>query len=583
MKLIKSLLSVAISSTIAFNALAADMIVYNSKIDTYDGQKFSAFSVTDGRFEQLTNDKEQLLKEKTADTIVIDAQGRRVIPGLNDSHLHVVRGGRFYNLETRWEGIDSLATGLEMIKKNAKVTPKGQWVRVVGGWSPYQFKEKRLPTSAELTEAAPDTPVFVLHLYSGGVLNKKAMQVLGITKNTVPPKGSYYEKDANGELTGRLVADPNPMILYKTIAALPQLSAEEQLNSSKHYYNKLLSLGVTSVIDAGGGGHTFPENYQASTALAVTGELPIRVSNYLFPQTPGKEIQSFTQWMSSYNANQDLHSHMDNGYIIEGGGELLAWSASDYENFTSGRPDLAADAEDELEKVVRLHLLQGWPFRIHATYDQSIERMLTVFEEINKTQPFNKVRWIIDHAETVSDKNLARIKKLGGAIAVQGRMAFAGEDFAKRYGKQQTKRTPPIKKMLAMGIPVGFGTDGTRVASFNPWATYYWAVSGKTVGGYTLYDKTNTLDRLTALQVFTQGSAYFSGEEMLKGQIEPGMYADFAILNQDILTVTESKLLKTQAELTVVDGKVQYAAKQSFPKLHKPLQKALPAWSPVNQ
>lgn len=583
MKLIKSLLSVAISSTIAFNALAADMIVYNSKIDTYDGQKFSAFSVTDGRFEQLTNDKEQLLKEKTADTIVIDAQGRRVIPGLNDSHLHVVRGGRFYNLETRWEGIDSLATGLEMIKQNAKVTPKGQWVRVVGGWSPYQFKEKRLPTSAELTEAAPDTPVFVLHLYSGGVLNKKAMQVLGITKNTVPPKGSYYEKDANGELTGRLVADPNPMILYKTIAALPQLSAEEQLNSSKHYYNKLLSLGVTSVIDAGGGGHTFPENYQASTALAVTGELPIRVSNYLFPQTPGKEIQSFTQWMSSYNANQDLHSHMDNGYVIEGGGELLAWSASDYENFTSGRPDLAADAEDELEKVVRLHLLQGWPFRIHATYDQSIERMLTVFEEINKTQPFNKVRWIIDHAETVSDKNLARIKKLGGAIAVQGRMAFAGEDFAKRYGKQQTKRTPPIKKMLAMGIPVGFGTDGTRVASFNPWATYYWAVSGKTVGGYTLYDKTNTLDRLTALQVFTQDSAYFSGEEMLKGQIEPGMYADFAILNQDILTVTESKLLKTQAELTVVDGKVQYAAKQSFPKLHKPLQKALPAWSPVNQ
>ena len=583
MKLIKSLLSVAISSTIAFNALAADMIVYNSKIDTYDGQKFSAFSVTDGRFEQLTNDKEQLLKEKTADTIVIDAQGRRVIPGLNDSHLHVVRGGRFYNLETRWEDIDSLATGLEMIKQNAKVTPKGQWVRVIGGWSPYQFKEKRLPTSAELTEAAPDTPVFVLHLYSGGVLNKKALQVLGITKNTVPPKGSYYEKDANGELTGRLVADPNPMILYKTIAALPQLSAEEQLNSSKQYYNKLLSLGVTSVIDAGGGGHTFPENYQASTALAVTGELPIRVSNYLFPQTPGKEIQSFTQWMSSYNANQDLHSHMDNGYVIEGGGELLAWSASDYENFTSGRPDLAADAEDELEKVVRLHLLQGWPFRIHATYDQSIERMLTVFEEINKTQPFNKVRWIIDHAETVSDKNLARIKKLGGAIAVQGRMAFAGEDFAKRYGKQQTKRTPPIKKMLAMDIPVGFGTDGTRVASFNPWATYYWAVSGKTVGGYTLYDKTNTLDRLTALQVFTQGSAYFSGEEMLKGQIEPGMYADFAILNQDILTVAESKLLKTQAELTVVDGKVQYAAKQSFPKLHKPLQKALPAWSPVNQ
>jgi len=583
MKLIKKLLTVAISASITCNALAADMIVYNGKIDSYDGQRFSAFSVTDGRFEKLSNDKNQLLKDKTAETIVIDAQGRRVIPGLNDSHLHVVRGGRFYNLETRWEGIDSLATGLAMIKENAKVTPEGQWVRVVGGWSPYQFKEKRLPTSAELTAAAPDTPVFVLHLYSGGVLNKKAMEVLGITKDTLAPKGSFYEKDAHGELTGRLVADPNPMILYKTIAALPQMSADEQLNSSKHFYHKLLSLGVTSVIDAGGGGHTFPENYQASTALAVTGDLPIRVSNYLFPQTPGKEIQSFTQWMSNYRADQNLHLHMDNGYVIEGGGELLAWKASDYENFTAKRPELARDADDELEKVVRLHLLQGWPFRVHATYDESIERMLNVFEKINKTQPLTKVRWIIDHAETVSDKNLLRIKNLGGAIAVQGRMAFAGEDFAERYGKEQTKRTPPIKKMLAMGIPVGFGTDGTRVSSFNPWATYYWAVSGKTVGGYKLYDKSNTLDRLTALQVFTQGSAYFSGEEKLKGQIAPGMYADFAILNQDILTVADSKLLNTEAKLTVVDGQVQYADKDSFPQLHSPMEKALPSWSPVNQ
>lgn len=583
MKFIKKLLTVAISASAAFNALAVDMIVYNGKIDTYDGQQFSAFSITNGRFDKLSDDKNQILKDKTAETIVIDAQGRRVIPGLNDSHLHVVRGGRFYNLETRWEGIDSLKAGLKMIKENAKVTPKGQWVRVVGGWSPYQFKEKRLPTSAELSAAAPNTPVFVLHLYSGGVLNKKAMEVLSITKESIPPKGSFYEKDSNGELTGRLVADPNPMILYKTIAALPQMSADEQLNSSKHFYNKLLSLGVTSVIDAGGGGHTFPEDYQASTVLAVTGDLPIRVSNYLFPQTPGKELQSFTQWMSNYRADQNLHLHMNNGYVIEGGGELLAWKASDYENFTAKRPELASDADDELEKVVRLHLLQGWPFRIHATYNESIERMLNLFEQINQTQALSKVRWIIDHAETVSDNNLARIKNLGGAIAVQGRMAFAGEDFAERYGKEQTKRTPPIKKMLAMGIPVGFGTDGTRVSSFNPWATYYWAVSGKTVGAYKLYDKSNTLDRITALQVFTQGSAYFSGEEKLKGQIEPGMYADFAILNQDVLKVAESKLLNTKAELTVVDGKIKYADKESYPQLHTPIETALPSWSPVNQ
>lgn len=583
MKLVKQLVAAAVASGLSFSLMAADLIVYNAKIQTFDGKEYTAFSVTNGRFEQLSTDSQSLLAQKTAKTQLIDAQGRRVIPGINDSHLHVVRGGRFYNLETRWEGLTSLKEALALLKKNVEVTPEGQWARVVGGFSPYQFKEKRLPTSAELTEIAPNTPVFVLHLYSGAVLNKKAMQVLGINKDSVAPKDSYYEKDAQGELTGRLIADPNPTILYKTIAALPQLSQDGQLNSSKQFYNKLLSLGVTSVVDAGGGGHDFPDNYQASTVLAVTGKLPIRVSNYLFPQTPGEELSSFSQWMSNYKNNQNLHLHMDNGYVVEGGGELLAWKASDYENFMSARPELDADADPELEQIVRLHLVQGWPFRIHATYNESIERMLTVFETINQTQPLNKVRWIIDHAETISDKNLKRVKALGGAIAVQGRMAFAGEDFLQRYGKAKTEQSPPFKKMLELGIPVGFGTDGTRVASFNPWATYYWAVSGKTVGGTPLYGKENTLDRLTALQVFTSGSAYFSGEELVKGQIQPGMYADFALLNQDILKVAEDKLLQTEAELTVVDGEVQYASQTAYPALYKKPEAALPAWSPVNQ
>ena len=563
-------------------AAAPELIVVNAKVTTFDGKTFSGFTVEDGKFSTLSNDNQALLLQKNDKTIVIDAKGHRVIPGINDSHLHVVRGGRFYNLETRWEGLSSLQKGIDMIAAQAKRTPKGHWVRVIGGWSPYQFDEQRMPTPKELTDAAPETPVFVLHLYSGGVLNKKAMQVLGVNKDSVAPKGSRFERDSNGHPTGVLVADPNPMILYRTIGALPHMSLDEQYNSSKQYYRKLLSLGVTSVVDAGGGGHVFPENYQASTVLAARGELPIRVSNYLFPQTPGQELISFAKWMSNYKRNQNLHLHLDNGYVIEGGGELLAWKASDYENFRAARPELAKDAEEELEKVVRLHLLQGWPFRIHATYDESISRMLSLFEQINETQPLNSVRWIIDHAETVTDSNLDRIKALGGAIAVQGRMAFAGEDFLARYGESQTKRTPPIKTMLSKGIQVGFGTDGTRVSSFNPWATYYWAVSGRTVGGMKLYDKDNILDRLTALQTFTQGSANISGEQDVKGQIKPGQYADFAVLNQDILEVNERALLNTQSLLTVVDGKVRFADKAVYPNLHKPREPAIPSWSPVN-
>ncbi|WDE02151.1 amidohydrolase [Thalassomonas actiniarum] len=579
----KKLIGLALSTLLTSNhAFAfADIIVHNAKVTTFDGSNITAFSVKDGKFEQLSHDADTLLKNKQAHTQIIDAKGKRIIPGLNDSHLHVVRGGRFYNLETRWEGITSLKEALSLLSQQAKRTPKGQWVRVIGGWSPYQFEEKRMPTVSELNEAVPDNPAFVLFLYSGGLLNKAGMQALGINKDSKAPKGSRYQRDSSGQPSGMLIADPNPAILYQTISALPQLNPRQQYNSSIQFYRKLLSLGVTSAIDAGGGGHQFPNNYQASTDLALNGELPIRVSKYLFPQQPQQELNQFKSWMTGYQREQNQHSDFDSGYVIEGGGELLVWSASDYENFTSKRPEMAANAEKELEAVVRLHLNNRWPFRLHATYNETINKMLTVLEKINETQPLTKVRWFFDHGETISDDNLIRLKALGGGIAIQGRLAFAGEDFLARYGSEQTRRSPPIKKMLALNIPVGLGTDGTRVSSFNPWSTYYWVVSGKTIGGTQLYDERNILDRLTALKLFTLGSAWFSGEEEVKGAIKVGMYADFSILNQDIFTVDEKKLLQTQAEMTVVNGKVKFATRE-FGAYATPALKALPAWSPVN-
>lgn len=290
-------LLLAIGISCALPALAApDLIVTNAKVTSFSGgENLTAFAVENGVFTAISKDAASLLKDKDKDTKIINAGGRRVIPGLNDSHLHVVRGGRFYNSETRWEGIDSLEEALKLVSEQAKRTPKGQWVRVVGGWTPYQFKEKRMPTVEELNKAAPDTPVFVLFLYSGGLLNKAGLEALGINRDSVAPKGSRYERDADGNPTGRLIADPNPMILYQTIGALPPLSPEQQYNSSIQFYRHLLSLGETSAVDAGGGGHQFPKDYQASTKLAKDGELPMRVSAFLFPQKPGEELHQFQE------------------------------------------------------------------------------------------------------------------------------------------------------------------------------------------------------------------------------------------------------------------------------------------------
>lgn len=573
--------ALALSASWQVYAMEADLIVTNAQITTLNEEKPSAeaVAVANGEFIYVGSN-EGALKFKNDNTRMIDANERRMIPGLNDSHMHPTRGARFYNLELRWDHLTSLKEGLEMIKEQAKRTPKGQWVRVIGGWSPFQFDEKRMPTPEELTEAAPNTPVFVLHLYSSGVLNKAGMEVLGIDKDTKVPWGSRYVRDETGEPTGMLIADPNPMILYKTIAALPHMSQEEQMNSAQHFYQQLVRYGLTSVVDAGGGGHDFPDDYSATDKLAGEGKLPLRVSYYLFPQRPGHEHEDFKIWINNNTPTQNGHFSLQNGYTLEGGGEFLVWAAGDYENFRSERPDLKHSAEEDLQQVVETLVKNKWPIRIHATYDESIDRILSVFEEVDKTYPLKDIRWAFDHAETISMKNIKRIKKLGGGIAIQNRMAYAGEDFVERYGASKAKNSPPIRDIMNAEVPLGAGTDGTRVSSFNPWHSIYWLVSGKTIGGMEIAAGKNQLSREEALKLFTVGSAWFSGEEHLKGYIKEEQYADFVLLSDDYMEFGEEEIKSLRSVLTVVGGEVKFGDAE-FVEYEQKLPSVIPSWSPV--
>ncbi|BCQ61428.1 hypothetical protein PBOI14_31780 [Pseudomonas sp. Boi14] len=169
----------------------ADLILFNGRLHTVDRAKprASAVAIKDGRFIAVGNDA-QAMALRGAGTQVIDLMGRTVIPGLNDSHLHLIRGGLNYNLELRWEGVPSLADALRLLKEQALRTPAPQWVRVVGGWNEFQFAEKRMPTLEELNQAAPDTPVFVLHLYDRALLNRAALRVVGYDRNTPNPPGA---------------------------------------------------------------------------------------------------------------------------------------------------------------------------------------------------------------------------------------------------------------------------------------------------------------------------------------------------------------------------------------------------------
>lgn len=555
--------------------MPVDLVLINGRITTLDraNPEVSALAVADGLITASGSDAEIMALAGPA-TQVIDLGGRRVIPGLNDSHTHLIRGGLNYTMELRWEGVPSLADALRMLKAQADRTPAPQWVRVVGGWSEFQFAERRMPTLDEINTAAPSTPVFILHLYGRALLNRAAIEVLGFDRTTPDPPGGEIQRNAAGDPTGLLIARPSALILYSTLARGPKLPVEEQLVSTLHFMRELNRLGITSVIDAGGGGQNYPEDYDVIQRLHDDGQMTVRVAYNLFAQKAGHELGDYERWIAMTEPGAgDAYLRMN------GAGENLTWSAADFENFLEPRPDLAPVMESELEPIVELLASNAWPFRIHATYDESIDRFLGVFERVNGRQPF-QTRFIVDHAETVSQRNIERIKALGGGIAIQHRMAFQGEYFVERYGPQAAEATPPVARMLEMDLPVGAGTDATRVASYNPWVALWWLTSGRTLGGLRLTPERNTLDRETALRLWTHGSAWFSGEAEVKGILAPGRYADLAVLSADYLSVPTDAIRDLEAVLTITGGRVVFGA-GAFADLAPPPPPVAPAWSPV--
>ncbi|AKT41673.1 amidohydrolase [Chondromyces crocatus] len=553
----------------------ADLILHNGRITTLSDGKpdVSAVAVRDGKILATGTDAE-VLRHKTDRTKVIDLAGRRVIPGLADSHLHVIRGGLNYNMELRWDGVPSLADALRLLKEQARRTPAPQWVRVVGGWTEFQFVERRMPTLDEINAAAPETPVFILHLYDRALLNGAALRAVGYTKDTPDPPGGLIQRDKAGNPTGMLIAKPNAMILYATLAKGPKLPFADQLNSTRQFMRELNRLGLTSVVDAGGGFQNYPDDYAVIEQLARDDQMTLRIAYNLFTQRPGNELDDFKAWSKLIRPGDG-----DDMYRCNGAGEMLVFSAADFEDFLEPRPDLSPSLEGDLEPVIAFLSEHRWPFRLHATYEESITRFLDVFEKVDRRIPFNGLRWWFDHAETVSAKNLDRIAALGGGIAIQHRMAFQGEYFIDRYGAEAARHAPPIRQMLRAGIPVGGGTDATRVASYNPWIGLYWLVAGKTVGGTPLYTDTEKLTREEALRLYTTDNAWFSGEPGKKGRIEPGQLADLVALTDDYFTIPEERIKSLESVLTVLGGKIVHGA-GPFAGHNPPPLPFSPSWSP---
>jgi predicted amidohydrolase YtcJ len=556
-----------------------DLILHRGLITTLAraNPTASAVAIKDGRFTHVGHEQDIVPLAGEA-TRIIDLKGARVLPGLIDNHLHIIRGGLNFNMELRWDGVRSLSDAMSVLKRQVAVTPPPQWVRVVGGFTEHQFAEKRLPTIEELNAVAPDTPVFLLHLYDRAILNAAALRAVGYTRETPEPAGGQILRDAKGEPTGLLLAKPNAGILYSTLARGPKLPFDYQLNSTRHFMRDLNRLGVTGAIDAGGGFQNYPDDYAVIQKLADEGQLTVRLAYNLFTQKPTGEKDDFLNWTrtSKYKQGDDYFRH-------NGAGEMLVFSAADFEDFRQPRPDMPPDMEEDLEGVVRILAENRWPWRMHATYDETISRALDVFERVDQDIPLAGLNWFFDHAETISDQSIDRIAALGGGIAVQHRMAYQGEYFVERYGHGAAEATPPITRMLERGVKISAGTDATRVASYNPWVSLAWLVTGKTVGGMQIYPRRNCLDRETALRMWTENVTWFSNEEGRKGRIEVGQLADLIVPDRDYFSCADAEIADLTSKLTVVGGKVVYGAGDfaRFDESSPP--PAMPDWSPVRQ
>jgi predicted amidohydrolase YtcJ len=557
--------------------MSADLILRNGRFTTLDSGNptATAVAVTGGVFSAVGRDHD-VMQDKGPSSTVVDLGARRVLPGLTDNHLHIIRGGLNFNMELRWDGVPSLPDAMAMLKRQVAITPPPQWVRVVGGFTAHQFAEKRLPTIEEINTIATDTPVFIRHLYDRALLNAAALRAVGYTKDTPDPPGGEIVRDGAGNLTGLLIAKPNAGILYATLARGPKLPLDYQLNSTRHFMRELNRLGVTGAIDAGGGFQNYPEDYEVIRKLSEAGQLTIRLAYNLFTQKPKGEKVDFLNWTktSKYRQGDDYFRH-------NGAGEMLVFSAADFEDFRQPRPDMPPEMEGELEEVVRILAQNRWPWRLHATYDETIARALGVFERVHRDIPLAGLNWFFDHAETISDRSIDRIAALGGGIALQHRIAYQGEYFIERYGEKAAESTPPVAKILRKGVKTSAGTDATRVASYNPWVSLAWLVTGKTVGGTRLYPQHNCLDREAALRMWTENVTWFSNEEGRKGRIAVGQFADLIVPDRDYFSCADDEIADTTSELTIVGGKVVYGAGDFASLDESTPPPGMPDWSPV--
>jgi predicted amidohydrolase YtcJ len=527
-------------------AQTADTILFNGKIVTVD-KDFSvrqALAIGGGRV--LASGTSAAMKKLAGGKAsLIDLGGRTVIPGLTDGHIHGIRAALTFGTEVNWIGIPTLKEALEKIRQAAQTQKPGSWIVVAGGWTEEQFEEKRRPTVAEVTAAAPDNPVYIQHLYDWLLLTPKAMVALNIRDDADITPGGKFDRDSANSPTGILTGNGNT--LGKIFDKLPKPTLDEQVDGSRKFFREMNGLGITGIVD-GGGVSMYPANYQAVFKLWRDKQLSVRVAYHLCAPTPGtelKDLQNLTQLLPPGFGDPMLH--------FNGPGEILIWA-----DWTDG--DITPDGKARLYDLLRWAAGKGYTIQLHWNPERTVHNLLDVIEAVNDEYPVGNLRWAVLHLYNASEDSLKRMKPLGLIWGVQDGLYFGGERLQREVGAEAARELPRIATAFKLGLTVTGGTDAHRVSSYNPFVALQWYLDGTTIGGVQTRGDAEAPSRRQALEMYTRNSAFAANDDDKRGTLEPGKFADLAVLSADYLTAPVKEIGKIRSVLTMVGGEVVYAA-----------------------
>jgi predicted amidohydrolase YtcJ len=398
-----------------------------------------------------------------------------------------------------------------------------------------------------LVAAAPDRPVYVQRLYNTAWITPAGLKLMKLTPQSDIP-GGKAEKDANGNLTG-VFTGVNRTFNFFT-AKIPGPSFSDQLAGTAKYFRELNRLGITAINDFPGGG-MFPEDFRAVQTLWSQGEMTLRVSFHISSNSQHTldDFKSLTVF-TPMNFGDDMLRY-------RGIGESLTQGI--YDGSTVGLPyNPSAKDWDEFCTVAKWAAERGIQVHQHAASDRAAAAILDCFEAVNKEIPLAGLRWQIAHIENASEETLRRMKALNMGWAVQDRLLYAGHIVSKVLGPAASKRAPPIKTALKIGLHVAGGTDSDQVAPYNPFVSIRWLLDGKVIDGTPMRGPEESPNRDEALRMYSLNSAWFTFDETSRGSLEAGKYADLAVLSGDYLSAPVEEVGDLHSVLTMVGGKAVY-------------------------